>query len=150
MASQAELVFGVLGYYLVLTLILQMIGQAGPGVTICPGGNSICDATNPTNTNHFAYQATTGVLCAGSIGLAFFTAGLSLIASIFTCGAFAWTVFAPSSSVDAFHYIFEFLAMFFQVLTFQLPIPTWMNALIVLPGAAMLIYIAVRLLRGGG
>lgn len=150
MASEAELLFGTLGFYIVLAIILQMVGQAGPGVNICPGGNAICDATSPSSLNHFAFQATTGVLCAGSIGLAFFTVGLSLIASIFTCGAFAWTIFAPSSAIDAFHYIFDFMAMFFQILTFQLPLPGWLNAIIVLPGAAMMIYIAIRLLRGGG
>lgn len=143
--TQAELLFGVLGYYIVATIILQMVGIAGPGVFI-PGQSDLESASG----NTLAAQATTGVLCAGSIGLGFFTLGLSIIASIFTCGAFAWTVFAPQSAVDAFHYIFAFLYMFFQVLTFQLPLPIWLNAIIVLPGAAMLIYIGIKLLRGGG
>lgn len=143
--TQAELLFGVLGYYIVATIILQMIGIGGPGVFI-PGQADLAAASG----NDLAAQATTGVLCAGSIGLAFFTVGLSLIASVFTCGSFAWSLFAPSSASDSFHYIFTFLFMFFQVLTFQLPLPAWLNAIIVLPGAAMLIYIGIKLVRGGG
>lgn len=146
MAADSEVVFGIIGYFAILTILLATFGIGGPSVFI-PDQGTVAEASGVDPT---AVQASTGVLCAGSLGLAFFTLGLSLVASAVTCGAFAFSLFAPDASVGAFTYIFAFLGMFFQVVTFQLPIHPAINAIMVLPPSAALVYLAVRLMRGGG
>lgn len=146
MAADSEVVFGVIGYFVILTVLLATFNIAGPSVFI-PDQGTVAEASGISST---AVQASTGVLCAGSIGLAFFTLGISLVASAVTCGTLAFSLFAPDAAVSAFSYIFAFLGMFFQVVSFQLPIHPALNAIMVLPPSAALVYLAVRLMRGGG
>lgn len=144
--SDSEVVFGVVGYFAILTVLLATFGIGGPSVFV-PDTTTVAEASGVDPT---AIQASSGILCAGSIGLAFFTVGLSLIASAVTCGAFAFSIFAPDGSVTAFQYVFAFLGMFFQVVSFQLPVHPAINAIMVLPPSAALVYLGVRVIRGGG
>lgn len=144
--SDGEVVFAVVGYFAILTILLATFGIGGPSVFV-PDATTVAEASGQDPS---AIQATSGILCAGSIGLAFFTVGLSLVASAVSCSAFAFSVFAPDASVSAFTYVFAFMAMFFQVVSFQLPVHPAINAIMVMPPGAALVYLGIRVLRGGG
>lgn len=100
----------------------------------------------------------TGIACAAAGAAAILGAipsfGLSLGLAGVACGAFIFTALAPKTTAEAIgtfvNAVSDFLFVFFELITFQLPIPAFLNLLIIAPGASPVVYIGVKILRGGG
>lgn len=128
MASEASLVFGVMGWFLVVGTLLGLSGIAGSTVAI-PGDVSSQEGQTD--------QSFTG----------------AVVECVFTffqdCSQKTQTR-TFTAITDVLLFAASYLWFFFQLLTYQLPIPGWLNSIIVLPPAAMMVYVGIRFARGGG
>lgn len=128
MASNAELVLGSFGFFLIAGVLLGLAGIGGVSIKI---PSSPVDEDG-ASTQGFAMAVVECIFtfftnCTQSSVSGFF----SLISNVVS--------FAAS-------YLFFFL----QLLAFTLPIPAWLNAIIVLPPAIAMLYVGIRFVRGGG
>lgn len=126
-ASQAELVLGAFGYFLIVGVLLGLAGIGGVSIKI-PGG-----------------LQESGAVQQGFVG--------AVTECIFTafadCSQHTETSFFANLS-NVFAFAGAYLFFFLQLLTFTLPIPGWLNAIIVLPPAIVMLYVGLRFARGGG
>jgi hypothetical protein len=128
--SEVRIVLSVTTYFLVVTLLLGMMGLGGSvGFTVW-GGEAESSASDKDQ----------------SLGVAV----LECLVTIFSDCSKKTTTKVFSGIESMIRWTGAYLSFFFQLLTFQLPIPIWLNALIVLPGATTLAYVGIRLGRGGG
>jgi hypothetical protein len=161
--SDARVFLGLTTYFIILTFILGLSPYNN-------GANFIIAPTDVTSGNgnstagsgfSLATKVSTGILCAGTIAVAtvvgLVTGGLGFLgyASLgASCGGFILTLTAPSNVADSInvllHNVFVFMFVFFELLTFQLDIPLLMNVLLVVPAAGTMMYLGIRILRGGG
>lgn len=127
MGNEAGIVLGALGFTLVVGTLLNLAGLAGPSVFIPqnPGGPGMVDQS-----------------FGEAVGECIFT--LFIDCSQSTESGF-WT-----SITNFIGFIFNFLGFFFQLLTLQLPIPVWLNTILIAPLALALVYVGMRFFRGGG
>jgi hypothetical protein len=124
-ASQAELVLSSVGYFVIVGLLLSMAGIPSLGIEL-PNITTGTDQEDP------------GAHVDCIFGFQWF------------CDLGSFTIHVTLGIADALTYATAFLFFFFQLLTFQLPIPTWLNSIIVLPPAIVLMYVGIRFVRGGG
>ncbi len=124
MASEAGLVMGSLGYFVVVGVLLGLSGIGG--LTIL-----VPDASTGTDQD-LSERVECGIFFQWFCDLGSFA-----IAVVYTVA-------------DVLGYAAAFIFFFFQLLTFQLPLPFWLNSIIVTPPAIVLIYIGIRFVRGGG
>lgn len=128
LGSEADYVFGSLGFLLVTGTLLGLSGIAGDTV-ILPKPPAEVSEDNPQ-----------------ALGTQF----IECLVTIYTdCDRDTSTKFF-STITNVLDFVVGYLAFFFQLLTFQLPIPSWLNAVIVVPPASVLAYIGLRFARGGG
>ena len=114
-------------YFLAVSLLLGLSGVAGPAVQV----------PDLDQTKHGKEQS-------------FGEAVVECLFTLFTdCDQRTESAFFTSLS-NAIVFAVNFIGFFFQLLTFQLPIPAFLNAIIVLPGATGLAYVGIRAARGGG
>ncbi len=126
--NTSSIVVSCTGYFLGLTLLLGMSGIAGNVFQVPAGVNE-----NPNNANQ------------------------SFVGAVVEC---IFTLFGDCSEktetatfkaiTDALSFAASYVGFFFQLITFQLPIPTVLTAIIVLPPATGLAYVGIRMVRGGG
>lgn len=126
--GEAELVLGSFGYFLIVGTLLGLSGIAGSTIQL-PGGQNAED---------------------GGTGQGFTGAVIECVFTFFSdCSQqTVSTTFSIITNVLAF--ASSYLFFFIQLLTFQLPIPGWLNAIIVLPPAITMLYVGIRFVRGGG
>lgn len=128
MASEADYVIGAFGFFLVVGTLLGLSGIAGMAIQL-PGPPEEVSADNPQ-----------------AIGAQF----LECLITIYTdCDRDTSTTFFATIT-NVLDFAASYLSFFFQLLTFQLPIAAWLNAVIVLPVGVVLAYIGLRFARGGG
>lgn len=128
LGSEADYVFGSLGFLLVTGTLLGLSGIAGDTV-ILPKPPAEVSEDNPQ-----------------ALGAQF----IECLVTVYTdCDRDTSTQFF-STITNVLDFVVSYLAFFFQLLTFQLPIPSWLNAVIVVPPASVLAYIGLRFARGGG
>lgn len=155
LSNEAQTFGAISTYFVILTALLAMSPYGAntssfvpfPNCTP-PPGQTTCAASGSSG-NSVALQVGSGLACAGTLALGFVTLGIALALSAVTCGTFVFSLAAPSSAIDAFHYIFAFITTFFELLTFQLPLPAWLNAILIAPALPMF-YMGVKVIRGGG
>lgn len=129
MANDAQILFGSLGYFIIVGTLLGLSGVAGSTVII---------PTNPAEQDE------------GSVDQSFGEAVVECIFTLFgDCDQQTESSFWSTLSAVVI-FAFNFLGFFFQLLTFTLPIPVWLNAIIVLPPAVAVIYVGMKFVRGGG
>lgn len=160
-ASESRMFFALTTYFIVLTFILGFSPYSNGANFVIATDDVLTSNNAASNGFSPATKITTGIICAGTIGVAailgFFTGGIGFIgvgALAVNCGVFGITLLAPSNVADSInvlaHNVFIFLTVFFELLTFQLAIPILMNILLVVPAAGTMMYLGVRVLRGGG
>lgn len=128
MASEGHLVFGVLGFFIIVGTLLGLSGLAGSTIQI-PSGQSGEDGGGN--------QSFTGAV-------------IECVFTLFSDCSQKTKTATFSLISDALAFAASYLFFFFQLLTFQLPIPAWLNALLVLPPGAVMVYLGIRFVRGGG
>ena len=124
-------------YLLAVTLLLGISGIAGPSLLTLQAPSACVQTSCPANQS-------------------FVTAVSECAFDIVTLGIFGFDcnektvtkTFATISDVLGFALSYTFF--FFQLLTFQLPIPAALNAAIIMPAATGLAYVGLRYIRGGG
>lgn len=129
MANDGQIVLASLGYFIIVGTLLALSGI---------GGSSILIPTNPADQS------------AEDVDQSFGEAVAECIFTLFTdCSQDTESNFW-GALVAVVQFAFNFLGFFFQLLTFQLPLPAWLNAIIVLPPASAIIYVGMKFARGGG
>lgn len=124
-ATQVDLVFASLGYFVIVGILLGLSGIGGVLV-------ALPEATTGTEQDDPGARVECGF---------FFQ---------WFCDLGSFTIHLVVTVADVLTYAAAFIFFFFQLLTFQLPIPTWLNGIIVTPPAIALIYAGIRFVRGGG
>lgn len=127
MGNEAGIVIGALGFTLIIGTLLNLAGLAGPSIFLPenPGG-------------------------AESVNQSFGEAVAECIFSLFTdCDQSTESGFWTAIT-NFIGFIFNFLGFFFQLLTLQLPIPVWLNTILIAPLGLALVYVGMRFFRGGG
>lgn len=117
--------------------------------------------TNTTTTTFDTVLCSAAVIAgavAGGAGGALLGFGIGGIAGAALGGTFVGSLIGCSVVQDTVVLLFDlgstilnFFGFLFQLLTFQIPgIPIWLNAIIVLPPASMLSFVALKTIRGAG
>lgn len=123
--SEVGYVVSSLGYFVIVGVLLSMAGIPDVGVQL-PDITTGTDDSDP------------GARVDCIRGFQWF------------CDLGSFTINVVVAVSDVLQYAAAFLFFFFQLLTYQLPIPFWLNSIIVLPPAIAMIYIGIRFVRGGG
>lgn len=124
LASEAEIVVGSLGYFVIVGVLLGMAGVPGVSIQL------------PDPKTGFGDDLGARVDCWDW--------------AQWFCNIGSGTINLIEGVYDVATYVIAFVFFFFQLLTYQLPIPPWLNSIIVLPPAIAMIYIGMRFTRGGG
>lgn len=127
-SSETGIVLAAIGYFISVGTLLGLSGVTGVHIEL-PGDYSEEK---------------------GSVDQSFTTAVIECLFTFFTdCNERTETK-TFSAITDALSFAGSYLSFFFQLLTFQLPIPFILNSIIVLPGATAFAYVGLRFIRGGG
>jgi len=126
--NTSGIVVACTGYFLCLTLLLGMSGIAGNSFTVPAGINE-----DPDN----AQQSFGGAV-------------VECIFTIFADCSQQTETATFRAITDALGFAASYVGFFFQLITFQLPIPAVLTAIIVLPPGTGLAYVGIRMVRGGG
>ena len=136
--GETEIVFGTLGMFLVVSILLGLSGLAGSSIE-WPDSYDAQDGTVLQSKTANAIE------CVGAILTPFLT--YQDIGEI--CQRTVETkVFGFFTDILVF--AFSLATFFFQLATFQLELPAWLTAIIVGPPAIIMAYIGLRFARGGG
>lgn len=126
MGNEAGIVIGAVGFSLIVGTLLNLAGLAGPSIFI---------PENPTGEDPqdqgFVEQVSECIF--------------TLFQNCDKTESEFW-----GAIINFIGFIFAFLTFFFQMLTLQLPIPIWLNTLIIAPLGLALVYVGMRFFRGGG
>ena len=136
--GEVEVIFSTLGFFFITGTLLGLSGVAGPSIEI-PGGYG--GEEGVTNQN----VVTNALECVG----AFLTPFLSFARTFEICKRSEESK-AVKVFTNVLTFAFSFGAFFFQVLTLQLPIPGWLNVLLISPAVIGVVYVGLRFGRGGG
>lgn len=126
--GEAELVLGSFGYFLIVGTLLGLSGLSGSVISIPSSSNAEDGGTT---------QSFTGAV-------------IECIFTFFSDCTSKTTTKTFSTITNVLAFASSYLFFFLQLLTFQLPIPGWLNAIIVLPPAVTMLYVGIRFIRGGG
>lgn len=157
--SDVQTFAGITSYLVIVTFLIGLSPLAD-GTTFIFGPEGFDPSADPLKSST-AFKASSGILCVGSLAttitVGIFTGGIGFLgfaAVGLACGSFVYSIVPPSDSADSLdvllYNVFSFIYVFWQLLTFQLPIGPILNALIVAPAAAPMVYMGIRVLRGGG
>jgi len=148
-STDAGLVAGTLGYFIIATTMLGLSGYASEDITLPTGSLETPDDLNETGEEQIFPVAT--LECIGSIAntLTFNVFGWDFDCSQQTTGETFKKITDFASTV--FNYGRVAFTFLFQLLTFRLPIPTVFNVMIVMPPAAALAFVGFKAVtnRGG-
>lgn len=127
MGNEAGIVIGALGFTLIIGTLLNLAGLAGPSIFLPENPGAMEEVDQGFGEAVAECIFTLFVDCDQSTESGFWTAITNFIG-----------------------FIFNFLGFFFQMLTLQLPIPTWLNTILIAPLGLALVYVGMRFFRGGG
>lgn len=136
--SEVKLIFSAFGFFMITGVLLGLSGVAGPVVEV-PAGFGGESGETQQNVIVNALE------CTGAFLTPF--VGFDKVASICKRDTKSKVVEVFSSALALALGLGSF---FFQMLTFQLPIPGWLNAIILAPAAVGTVYVGMRFGRGGG
>lgn len=128
MGSEADYVIGATGYFLIVGTLLGLSGLTGVTIEI-PSGSTSEDGS--------ADQSFTGAV-------------VECVFTLFSDCSEQTETKTFTAITDTLGFASSYLSFFLQLLSFQLPIPFWLNSIIVLPPAIVLMYVGIRFIRGGG
>lgn len=138
-ATQTDWLFGTLGVFILAGTLLGLSGITGSTIEIPDGVSEPVSSGNPQG---WLAGFTECLLTLPILGIDGFNVGADCKRETRTAA------FGVVSELLAFGV--SYASFFFQLLTFQLPIPAVLNAMIVVPPAIANVYIGLRLGRGGG
>lgn len=142
LATNVDIVVGGVGYFLIVGFLLASMGIGGHIPAVPRDTDTQISETNQQNTAAFL----------GECVVTFIGGFLAQWPELVDCDRDTQSkLFDAFEDIgDTINLVGDYLAFFFQLLTFQLPIPALLNAIIVLPMAVGLFYVGARLMRGGG
>lgn len=161
--GDTEVVLSSLGYLVVVTTLLALAGFGESNVFELP--------SNPYTITAASQNTTTGtvdtVLCAAGVLAGTITGGaagallgfgVGGIAGAALGGTFLGAFLGCDKVQDTVIFIIglgeiilNFFGFLFQLLIFQIPeIPSWLNAIIILPPGIALAFVALKTIRGAG
>lgn len=126
MASSTDYVIGSIGFFVIVGTLLGLSGIQGASISLPKAPEEV----NEDNPQGFLAQL-----------------GECIITLYKDCASDTETRFFAGFAT-ALQFGVAFVFFFFQLLTFTLPIPAWLNAFIVIPPAIALAYVGIRTIRG--
>lgn len=138
--TNAGLVVGALGYFIIASTFLGFSGYAAETIQVPTGPADQSTVNQTSNPDQSFLGAVTECVVTGGV----FTFGLKGDCSSKTVSK-TW-----KQITDVLGWVRSGMDFLFQLLTFSLPIPVIFNIMIVLPPAAALATVAIGIIRGSG
>lgn len=136
--SDTTLIFSLYGFTLIAGLLLGFGGFGGPSISI---PDSYASGTDSETTEQGVVE--NFIECSLSI----INPAQQWTRTFEVCSrgekSIAFSVFT-----DILTFVFSVGEFFFQMLTLQLPIPGWMNTILIAPAAVATVYVALKFARG--
>lgn len=136
--SDTTLIFSLYGFTLIAGLLLGFGGFGGPSITI---PESYASGSDSETTQQGVVE--NFVECSLSIVNPFQSWGRTFEVCSRGERTVVFSVFA-----DILTFAFSLGTFFFQMLTLQLPIPGWMNTILIAPAAVATVYVGLKFARG--